>query len=172
MSRKIGLFWGSDTGMTEEIVSVLLDLLTEDEVDNINVFDASVEKFANYDYLLLGLSTWYDGELQSDWDEFFEQFKSIDFTGKKVALFGLGDQEGYAEFFVDGIGIIGEVVEQQGGTIFGKWSTDTYTYEASKAERNGQLLGLAIDEDNQPDQTDARLEAWVQQLKTEGFLTA
>lgn len=171
MARKIGLFWGSDTGMTEEIVSVLLDLLTNDEVDNINVFDASVDKFAPYEYLLLGLSTWYDGELQSDWDEFFEQFQTIDFTGKKVALFGLGDQEGYAEFFVDGIGIIGEVVERQGGTLFGLWSKDGYTYEASKAERDGKLLGLAIDEDNQPEKTDARLEAWVQQLQAEGFLS-
>lgn len=171
MARKIGLFWGSDTGMTEEVVSVLLDLLTNDEVDNINVFDASVDKFAPYEYLLLGLSTWYDGELQSDWDEFFEQFQTIDFTGKKVALFGLGDQEGYAEFFVDGIGIIGEVVERQGGTLFGLWPKDDYTYEASKAERNGKLLGLAIDEDNQPEKTDARLEAWIQQLQEEGFLS-
>ncbi len=131
----IGLFWGSDTGMTEEIVTVLLDLLPDQSVESVNVFNASVEQFEPYERLILGLSTWYDGELQSDWDEFFEQFQQIDFTNKKVALFGLGDQEGYAEYFVDGIGIIGDVVEQNGGTIFGQWPTEGYEYEASKAVR-------------------------------------
>lgn len=165
----IGLFWGSDTGMTEEIVTVLIDLLPQQTIDSINVFNASIEQFAPYEQLILGLSTWYDGELQSDWDEFFEQFQQVDFTNKKVALFGLGDQEGYAEFFVDGIGIIGEVVVQNGGTIFGKWPTKGYEYEASKAVQDQHFLGLVIDEDNQPEQTDERLEQWVQQLHEEGF---
>lgn len=162
---KIGLFWGSDTGMTDEVVNVLIDLIGKDKLDATNVFDASIDKFAPYEYLILGLSTWYDGELQSDWDEFFEQFQTIDFTGKTVALFGLGDQEGYAEFFVDGIGIIGEVVEQNGGKIVGKWSTEGYEYEASKAvKEEGFFMGLALDEDNQPEQTDDRLAKWVKQI--------
>lgn len=169
--NKIGLFWGSDTGMTEEIVTVLVDMIGSDQVDNINIFNATVEQIQTYDALILGLSTWYDGELQSDWDEFFEQFQTIDFSNKTVALFGLGDQEGYAEFFVDGIGIIADVVQQNGGKIVGKWSTKGYDFEASKAvDANGVFLGLAIDEDNQPEQTDARLEQWVAQLKKEGFL--
>lgn len=167
--HSIGLFWGSDTGMTEEIVTVLMDLLSDQKIDNINIFNASIEQFALYDRLILGLSTWYDGELQSDWDEFFEQFQQVDFTHKKVALFGLGDQEGYADFFVDGIGIIGEVVLKNGGTICGKWSTKGYEYEASKAVQGQHFLGLAIDEDNQPEQTDKRLEQWVKQLHEEGF---
>ncbi|MGH1337438.1 MAG: flavodoxin [Aureispira sp.] len=165
----IGLFWGSDTGMTEEIVTVLLDLLPEQNIKNTNIFNASIEQFATHKHLILGLSTWYDGELQSDWDEFFEQFQEIDFTHKKVALFGLGDQEGYGEFFVDGIGIIGEVVLKNGGTIFGKWPVKGYEYEASKAVQEQHFLGLAIDEDNQPEQTDERLEQWVAQLREEGF---
>ena len=169
---KIGLFWGSDTGMTEEIVTVLMDLIGADNVDSINIFNANIEMFDAYQSLILGLSTWYDGELQSDWDEFFEQFQQIDFSGKRVALFGLGDQEGYAEFFVDGIGIIGRIVEQNGGTIVGKWKTAGYEFEASKAvQEAGLFMGLAIDEDNQPEQTDERLEQWVAQLKNEGFFS-
>lgn len=132
--KKAGLIWGSDTGMTEEIVTVLVDLIGTKNIDSYNVFDGQVALFAQYDRLILGLSTWYDGELQSDWDEFFEQFKLIDFTGKKIAIFGLGDQEGYAEYFVDGIGIIGEVVVENGGQLLGKWKTDGYQYEASKGE--------------------------------------
>lgn len=168
--KKIGLFWGSDTGMTEEIVPILVDSIGADKVDSINIFNASIEQFDAYETLILGLSTWYDGELQSDWDEFFESFQQIDFTGKTVALFGLGDQEGYAEFFIDGVGIIGTVVQQNGGKIVGQWKTEGYEYEASKAVlEEGWFLGLAIDEDNQPQQTDERLEQWLAQLKEEGF---
>ncbi|MCH2022464.1 MAG: flavodoxin [Saprospiraceae bacterium] len=168
---KTGLFWGSDTGMTEEVVEVLLDIIGCQKVDSFNIFNASVQKIEQYNHLIFGLSTWYDGELQSDWDEFFEQFKSIDFRGKRVALFGLGDQEGYSEYFVDGIGIIGEVIEQNGGKIMGKWSTNGYEFECSKGlYEEGYFFGLAIDEDNQPEQTDDRLQQWVEQLVNEGFL--
>jgi len=171
--NKIGLFWGSDTGMTEEIVTVLLDLLGERGigVDSINVFGTNAVDFGAYDHYILGLSTWYDGELQSDWEEFYDNdFKQVDFTNKKIALFGLGDQEGYDEYFIDGVGIIGAVVEENGGEIFGKWSTEGYEYTSSKAEKErGCFLGLAIDEDNQPEQTDERLEKWVKQLGEEGF---
>lgn len=170
---KIGLFWGTDTGMTEEIVTVLIDLLAEKgiEVDSINVFDVTAADFDAYQHCILGLSTWYDGELQSDWEEFYDKdFKEIDFTNKKVALFGLGDQEGYDEYFIDGVGIIGEVVINNGGELFGKWSTAGYEYTSSKAEKEkGCFLGLAIDEDNQPELTDERLEQWLGQLENEGF---
>ena len=167
---KTGLFWGSDTGMTEEVVEVLIEIIGSDKVDSFNIYNASIEKIEKYSHLIFGLSTWYDGELQSDWDEFFEQFKGIDFTGKTIALFGLGDQEGYAEYFVDGIGIIGEVVERNGGQIMGKWSTKGYDFEYSKGLfEEGNFIGLAIDEDNQPEQTDERLQQCVQQLVKEGF---
>ncbi len=171
--NKIGLFWGTDTGMTEEIVTVLVEMIGADKVATYNVFDNPKEQLEQYEYLILGLSTWYDGELQSDWEEFHDNggFQDIDFSGKKVALFGLGDQEGYDEYFIDGVGIIGDIVLQNGGEIFGKWSTEGYEYTQSKAEKEkGQFLGLAIDEDNQPSQTDERLEQWVAQLKEEGFL--
>jgi flavodoxin I len=168
--KKVALIWGSDTGMTEEIVTVLQGIIGSEKTDYHNVYDGSLELFDQYDHLILGLSTWYDGELQSDWDEFFEQFKEIDFSNKKIAIFGLGDQEGYAEYFVDGIGIIGEVVVANGGQLVGKWKTEGYDYEFSKGEfEPGYFAGLAIDEDNQSDLTDERLEKWVRLLENEGF---
>ncbi|MCH2042737.1 MAG: flavodoxin [Saprospiraceae bacterium] len=164
--KKIGLFWGSDTGITEEIVTIIADDLGSDQVDSINIFNASIDDFAKYDQLILGLSTWYDGELQSDWDDFFEKFQEIDFSDKEIALFGTGDQEGYGQYFVDGIGIIGEVVVKNGGKLVIKWSTEGYEYEASKAVwEEGYFVGLAIDEDNQPELTDERLALWLSQVK-------
>jgi len=165
--RKTGLFFGSDTGNTENTAVKIIEMLDKD-IDLINVFDAKAEDFTQYDNLILGLSTWHDGELQSDWDTFFMEFSDIDFTNKTIALFGLGDQYVYADYFVDGIGIIGEVVINNGGKIIGKWSTEGYEHTESKAEiEEGIFLGLALDEDNQPELTDKRIKTWTKQIVKE-----
>ena len=116
----------------------------------------------------MGVPTWYDGVLQSDWEDYFEEFKKIDFTGKFVAIFGLGDQIGYAEYFVDGIGILAKVIIDNGGEIIGYWPTEGYSYDESKALLNDDFFyGVALDEDNEDDMTHYRLEKWVSKLKEE-----
>lgn len=167
---KTALIYGSDTGVTEEITSLIKALLEDQHIDVLNVFHAEEDLFKSYDRFILGLSTWYDGELQSDWDEFFEKFQKIDFSDKKVVLFGLGDQEAYAEYFVDGLGIIGQIVIQNGGQLFGKWPTEGYVFEKSKGLLDKDYFyGLALDEDNQPELTDERIEKWLLNIKEEGF---
>ncbi|EAH9105226.1 flavodoxin, partial [Campylobacter jejuni] len=44
-------------------------------------------------------------------------------------------------------------------------STDGYTFEASDAVVDGKFVGLALDNDNQEDQTESRIDAWVEQIK-------
>ena len=147
---KIGLFYGSDTGSTEHVTDLIVKKLGKDLVETYDVYNAKASQFEPYNKLILGLSTWFDGDLQSDWEGFFEEFKQIDFTGKKVAIFGLGDQAGYGEYFIDGVGSLGQVVAENGGEIIGVWSTEGYDYEASVAEfEEGWFMGLAVDEDNQ-----------------------
>ncbi len=168
--EKIGLFYGSDTGITEDITEDFVRLWGAEDLELMEISDASVEDLENHKVLFLGLSTWYDGELQSDWEEFFEDFKTIDFTGKIVAIFGLGDQVGYAEYFVDGIGILANVVLEKGGKVIGYWPTEGYRHTDSVAfvEGNEDLFyGLALDNDNEPELTDSRLTTWIAQLKQE-----
>lgn len=166
--EKIGLFYGSDTGNTENIALKIREKISKENVYIIDMYDAKIEDFATYDKIILGLSTWHDGQLQSDWDTFFEEFKEVDFSGKTVALFGLGDQYVYCDYFIDGVGIIAQVVLNNGGTIVGKWPTEGYEHTESKAEFNtGEFIGLALDEDNQFDQTDERLNRWIEQIKKE-----
>ncbi|MGI9525582.1 MAG: flavodoxin [Weeksellaceae bacterium] len=168
MTNTIGLFYGSDTGITEDITNRLEKLWTLTPLDIHRIEDYTAEDFQKYDILILGLSTWYYGELQSDWEDFFDQFKTIDFTGKTIALYGLGDQYGYDLYFVDGMGILGQVILANGGTLIGYTSTETYDHEESKAEIiDGMFCGLAIDDDNQPKSTDVRLQNWVRQLEEE-----
>lgn len=167
--EKIGLFYGTDTGNTERVADLIKQEIGADMVDLHDVVSAKAEDFANYSKLILGQPTWYYGERQSSWDDFWEDFKSIDFTGKKVALFGLGDQADYAEYFVDAIGMMHDVVLENGGEPVGYWPTDGYEYDESKGvTEDGEFFyGLAIDEDQQPEKTDERVKEWVAQLREE-----
>ena len=168
-SKEIGLFYGSDTGTTEFVTELMLKRI--DKLAQVTTYDISEVgsiEFDDYDFLILGLSTWYDGDLQSDWEGFFATFKKINFSGKKVAIYGVGDQIGYGEFFVDGIGILGRVVVENGGKMIGAWPTEGYDFEASVAEFSpGWFMGLAIDEDNQGEMTEQRIEGWVTQIMAE-----
>ncbi|MEM9992171.1 MAG: flavodoxin [Bacteroidota bacterium] len=165
---KAGLFFGSDTGNTETITQDFVEDWQLTELEVIEAADMSEDDFARFDFIILGLSTWYDGDLQSDFEDFFERFKTIDFSNKIVAMYGLGDQYGYDEYFVDGLGILGKVILENGGKIIGMWPLEGYEYTKSKGEYNEELFyGLALDEDNQMELTADRLQNWTQQLEKE-----
>ena len=164
---KAKIIYGSDTGNTEVIAEDLVKLLGEHEVLTVDELEES--DWEGNELYILGIPTWYDGELQSDWEDYLDDFQKIDFTGKTVAVFGLGDQVGYAEWFCDGVGILADIVEKYGGKVIGNWSTDGYEFESSKAvmNTNNTFFGLCLDEDNQPELTQERLKKWVEQLKIE-----
>ena len=164
---RIKLIYGSDTGNTELVTEDLVKLL--DNIEVTTVPDLTPEDW-EYDNFILGIPTWYDGELQSDWEEYFEEFKTIDFTGKKVAIFGLGDQLGYEEWFCDGIGILAKEILKNGGTVIGYTTKDeSYDFETTPKSiiKDDVFYGLCIDEDNQGELTQERLKNWVEQLKLE-----
>ncbi len=166
--KKIALIYGSDTGMTEDITCDIINKWKGPAIEVIEVDKASKETFESYDQLILGLSTWYDGELQSDWELFFDTFQTIDFNNKKVALFGLGDQYGYGDNFIDGVGMLAEVVLKNGGIIIGQWPTEDYDFSASKALiSETHFYGLALDEDNEDKLTSERVDNWLEILLKE-----
>ena len=163
-----GIFFGSDTGNTENIAKMIQAQLGKDVADVHDIAKSSKEDLEGYDILLLGIPTWYYGEAQCDWDDFFPTLEDIDFNGKLVALFGCGDQEDYAEYFLDAMGTLRDVVEARGATIIGHWPTEGYQFEASKALVDDKhFVGLGIDEDRQPELTAGRVTAWCKQLVDE-----
>ena len=162
---KIGVIYGSDSGNTEDVVKRLADLLGTDNVDIIEVSGSSAEEISSYDKLILASSTWGDGDLQSDWDDFGSKLDAVDFNGKTVAILGLGDQDSYSDCFCDSIFLLHEKVKD--ANIIGQTSADGYEFEESKSVVDGKFLGLAIDEDCQDDLTDERLESWVGQIKSD-----
>ena len=160
---KARIIYGSDTGSTEYVIeNYLVDQLSLDfEVQTMEVNSIDPDVWDTDDLIIIGLSTWYDGVLQSDWEEYFDDFKKIDFTGKTVAIFGLGDQIGYEDNFVDGIGILAKEIIKNNGKIIGEWSSKGYEFKKSKGLKDeNNFYGLAIDEDNQYDQTEERIKKW------------
>ncbi|MGG2140145.1 flavodoxin FldA [Symbiopectobacterium sp. RP] len=169
----IGIFFGSDTGNTENIAKTIQQQLGSNVAEVHDIAKSSKEDIEAFDILLLGIPTWYYGEAQCDWDDFFPTLEEIDFNGKTVALFGCGDQEDYAEYFCDAMGTLRDIIEPRGATIVGNWSTEGYYFEASKGlADNNHFIGLAIDEDRQPELTSERVSAWVKQISEELNLKA
>ena len=91
----IGLFFGSDDGNTERVAYLIQQSIGVDKVDIYDIADVTQLEFAHYQHIILGIPTWDFGQIQSDWEEFWQDIEAVDFSNKQVALFGLGDQFGY-----------------------------------------------------------------------------
>jgi len=161
----IGIIYGSNGGVTETVAEEIQKVLGL-ESDLIDISTEGVDIFAKYEKMIIGTSTWGEGDLQDDWDDIFNDFEAVEFGGKTVAFFGTGDQEGYADNFLDAMGTLHDVVVKNGGTVVGdKWSTEGYDYDESTAVTDDGFVGLAIDDDNQDDMTTERIEKWIEIIK-------
>lgn len=172
-AQRIGLFYGSTTGVTEiiaeHIQSAWANLgLAPLTAHNIGMVK-DISTLLDYDILIIGVSTWNVGQLQDDWDIVFPQLDRLDFSGKHVALFGAGDQYNYPDNFLDAIGILGEKFQARGASLAGFWDAHGYEFAESKAllKTSRQFMGLGIDEVHQADLTPDRVRRWVAQLARE-----
>ncbi len=172
---KIGIFFGTDTGSTRKVAKMIHKELGELADKPLNINRVSADDLLSYDILFLGTPTLGEGQLPGlsadcqaeSWEEFMPNFDELDLTGKKVALFGLGDQVNYPDEFVDGLGELYDAVDEAGATVVGEWSTDGYTFNASEAVIEDKFVGLVIDNDNQSNLTADRVATWLSQVKGE-----
>ena len=166
---KIGIFYATNTGFTEDVADELRRQLGPSLIDTcVNIEDRKLEELQGYDVLLIGIATWDAGDLPYDWALFYDEIPGHDFKGTRIAMFGLGDQVGYPETFLDAMGIVYRGFLAQGATgDVGFWPTADYQFNDSKALYGDQFCGLALDEDNEPDLTAGRIAAWAAQVKRE-----
>jgi flavodoxin I len=165
--KKTAIVYSFNTKKSGKIAEKIKAEFNDDAIEMVNAEEISEDILKTYDQLILGVSTWFDGELPNYWDEFVPALEDMNLKGKKFALFGLGDQKGYPENFQDGMGLMAEILEEQGAKIVGFTSTKGYTYERSRAERGDQFVGLSIDMENQSAKTNSRIADWVKELKKE-----
>ncbi len=166
--NKTAIFYAFHTNKTAKAAEKLIACWGKDKLDIINAEELTNEQFQAYDNYIVGVATWWDGELPNYWDELVPAIEDMDLKGKKFAIFGLGDQKCYTENFNDGVGLFADLVEAQGATLVGYTSANDYTFEGSKALREGnQFCGLCLDQENQSDKSDKRIEDWIKLLKKE-----
>ncbi|RAZ51191.1 flavodoxin FldA [Campylobacter hyointestinalis] len=158
-----GIIFGSSMGNTEEAANLIASNLGIDNV--LNIADTDAKTINSFDKLIIGSSTWGSGDLQDDWDVF--DFDSLDVSGKTVALFGLGDSSSYSDTYCDAMGIIYDKLVQKGANIIGQVSADGYSFDESRSLRDGKFVGLALDADNESDQTEERIKKWTESIKSQ-----
>ena len=159
MSKTVVIF-GSSTGTCEGISEKIGAKLGAEVV---NVQDLNDDVLAA-DNLLLGTSTWGAGELQDDWYDGVDTIKGADLSGKTVAIFGCGDSASYSDTFCGAMKELYDAAKEAGANVIGEVSTDGYTFDDSDAIVDGKFVGLALDDINEDDKTDERIDAWLERL--------
>lgn len=159
---KIAIVYGTSTGATEGVASQIKDSLGAG--DMYDVARVTTQQLQPYELLILGTSTTGYGEILSDWEDFLPKLETLDFTGKKIALFGLGDSSSYSDTFANGMSELYKELKDK-AEIVGETSAQGYTFDDSESEVDGKFVGLVIDEENESDQTATRIANWTAELK-------
>ncbi len=159
------LFYGSSTGNTEYVAHMIASTMGFRELPVTDIRDAHAEDLLSADGLILGVSTWTDGSLQYDWEEFLPNLDTMDLHGKKVALFGLGDSANFAGKFVNALRVLYDKVVERGAEVIGMWPTEGYSYSGSSAVVDNRFVGLAIDMENENEKTFQRVSSWCSLIK-------
>ncbi|HAQ21176.1 MAG TPA: flavodoxin [Prolixibacteraceae bacterium] len=168
--NKIGLFFGPLKGSVHRVAEKVKVALGEQNVEMISVNDASGSDMEKFDKIIFGISTvgketWDSDYSNTDWSRFFPNISKVDFTGKTVAIFGLGDHVTYSSHFVNAMGVLAKDLLKSGATIVGKVDPSTYEFDESEAVMDGMFIGLPIDEDFESELTDERVSNWVNSIK-------
>ena len=171
MSR-IGIYFGTDTGRTRLVAKQLARQIGAAAASPVNIGRASVRDLLAWDALILGTPTLGEGELpgqstglnQNSWEEFIAELGDADFSGKPIALYGLGDQVKYPHVFVDALALLHDAFASRGARMVGYWPTEGYTFQSSAAVEGDHFLGLALDQINQPLLSEDRIQRWLSQI--------
>lgn len=162
--KQVGIFYGSSTGDTEKVALLIQEKIGSEKAALHDIIVSKAEDLEKYPFVILGISTWGIGQMQDDWELFLPELENVDYHRKKIALFGLGDQESYPDTFADALGILYDKLKSLGFVIVGEWPVEGYEFIQSGAERDGKFVGLVLDEKNQPELTEERIVQWLTRL--------
>lgn len=172
----IAIYFGTDSGTTRLIAKKIAKKLgPEQAMKPLNINRTSVETFLAQDKMILGTPTYGEGILPGgstgitagSWEEFLESLDAHRLDGKRIALYGTGDQEKYGEFFVDAMYLLYERFTELGATLIGGCDPNGYTFEKSKSLVDGRFIGLALDNHTQSALTDERIDRWLDECLPE-----
>jgi flavodoxin I len=171
---KIGIFFGTDSGSTRLVAKKIYKALGEEVAAKPqNVNRTRPEDMLAYDALIVGTPSYGLSEVPGvavgctvpSWAEFLPLLEGADFSGKRVAVFGTGNQDRYPERFAGSTIHLYRFFQDAGAEIVGQWSTDGYQFEHSEAVVDGRFVGLILDERTQYMHTEARIAAWLKEVQ-------
>lgn len=166
--NKTGIVYSFNSTKTAKAAEKIKEAFGSDfNIVQVNAEELTEELFLSFSNLILGVPTWFDGELPNYWDEFVPALEDLNLKGKTIAIYGLGNQVEYPENFGDAIGIMGELVQERGAKLVGFTSAEGYSYESSRALIGGKFMGLLLDQETQPRLSKERIEKWVTDLKSQ-----
>jgi flavodoxin I len=166
--NKTGIFYSFNSTKTAKAAEkIVAEFGSDFNIASVNAEELTEELFLSFTNLILGVPTWFDGELPNYWDEFVPALEDMDLNGKTIAIYGLGNQIEYPENFGDAVGIMAKLVQERGAKLVGLTSIEGYNYESSMAELNGKFLGLILDQETQPRLSKDRIAHWVSDLKSQ-----
>lgn len=124
--KKVAIIYGSTTGNTEQVASLLAGHLSQYQVTLLNVAEVSADLVEASDLVLLGSSTWGYGEIQDDFADYMPQITPGLYSGKAVAVFGCGDSISFGDVFCEAVtqieaqlGAVGANLVQEGLRVDG-----------------------------------------------------
>lgn len=159
--KKIGIFYGSATGVTASVAGRIASSLGVDGNCVFDVADTAPSKVGDFDVLVLGTSTWGDGEPEENWEDFAAVMEVLDLRGKDIALFGCGD-ETMSDTFCSGVGVLYGRLKDTGARFIAPYDTIGYDFDHSAAKPDDALeaVGLLLDEVNHPELSAPRIAGW------------
>lgn len=165
---KIGLFYGSTTCYTEMAAEKIRALIGPELVDIHNIKDVSLRLMEDYEILILGISTGFwrtAGGLGVP----LGRYRRPPSGGTHRGPVWPRRSARLWRMVPDALGMLHDQLVPKGVKLVGYWPNEGYEFDASKAliDDGRHFVGLALDDANQYDQTDPRIEQWVEQILSE-----
>ncbi len=166
MNNTLLVYWPEE-GNVETIALKIKNKFPGNDFIKKSLAEITLGDMKAFDNWIVGGSTvgshvWEHADDSNKWHEFFKLLDEVDMSAKVVAFYGLGDQVLYPNHFVNGLGIFQEEFSKRNVRIVGQWPTEGYNFTDSEGMKNDMFFGLALDEDNEDDLSDERIEKWLE----------
>jgi len=167
MKKTILMYWpiGGNVEFSAKLIQEKHQDLEIKSIDNVSLDDLKAHDHYIIGCSTVGSATWDNKDNKDPWPHFMEELDDVGIKDKTVAVFGLGDQIRWPKHFVDGMAVIHEEIAKRGAKMIGSWPAEGYEHDESEAQEGDFFCGLALDQDQQPELSEERIEKWVKLIK-------
>ena len=129
---------------TETAAMLIAKALTEKghAVELKRIRDVDPSEFEDRDLIIMGTPSWLvrkkDGQPHDDYFAFFEKYPKVNFSGKKIALYGLGDKT--YPVWCGGVHVLSGFIKEHGGEVLSD-QLRIHAFYFTQSENEAKILG-------------------------------